>query len=1112
MHAPVRDAEVPPAAAIRNPYVGLRPYSKDHRDIFFGRARDAELLINKIFSGPLTILYAPSGVGKTSLLRTLVVPDIADPLKYDAHVIYHDSYAEAKPEQMIYAALGKALGGDASLSNGSTWSAARVKPLLQPAGRTTVLILDQFEEFLQRHGRRLDPLRRDLANLVRAGLNLHVVLSFREEFLAALDACFREYILTIFASTYHLEHLNTEAATAAITRPAQKFGVTYEPALLKELLKELQAEPETAGYTMLATRADSIDLPFLQIVCSRLWSESFLRGTGKEYGGTIMLETFRKLGARRGIVEKYVQEVTAGFSFRERAAAARLLGLLAPESGMKMGYPPDVLSQQTKLSQRRVQKLLAPLVTRGIVRVRDTQSGQIYELSHDAFIKVLRPWVEKVLHLWWLWRVAQCIGSIILVALIVNVFYHDRGCVVTAAQFTQRAKAVFERDPLESLNMAIDATTYLDRVYWRHWPGWLIPPSSDVEVDLVLRRAAARAQGGWVLKQARTESETLAAAFSPDEKAVLLGREDGTMHLINAERGSTVHPLKLGNIQVSAFTFSYDGKLMAVASTDGKVRVWRTDTGIPNPMPYELDHSGVNAIAVNADTNVIVTGGEDKLAVLWDASTGHRKATSTKHLHSVVSVAVSADGKHIATGSGDGVTRLWDEKLKLLHNLKGHDSDVVSIDFSADGRQLVTAGLGDEKAHVWEIVGEPWKHFELVGHSEAINTVQFDQSGSNFIITASVDRTVRVWDSMSGRQVAHLPEHTNEVSHAAFSPNGKRIVTVGKERTVRLWDFDMTWTTIPRAFNETAPSMTLSNGDRIEISPKKVVIINDQIAARIALFEVVVTSDQIAAQMALKVTPSNAASVAYESRTRLVATGGEDGVVRLWSADTKQGIAEAKAHEMAISSLAFSHDGTRLVSAGGDGTVIVWSWKSAGLNHERRIKVGRALINRAAFSPDDKHVVTASVDGNAQVWSIEDESQKIDLHDPTESVLSSLADATFSPDGKLVATAGFDGRARIYDARTGELISKLPGAFPLSTVHFITKADRTLIETYSGRLTAPPNTKSGWRGAQFSPHGRLEIVKRNDQKMTYDCEIWCKPREAVIEFAKRHKMAELGER
>jgi len=60
-------------ADIHEPYIGLKPYTEAERDRFFGRERDAQLLINKLFSHPLTLLYAPSGVGKTSLLRALVM-------------------------------------------------------------------------------------------------------------------------------------------------------------------------------------------------------------------------------------------------------------------------------------------------------------------------------------------------------------------------------------------------------------------------------------------------------------------------------------------------------------------------------------------------------------------------------------------------------------------------------------------------------------------------------------------------------------------------------------------------------------------------------------------------------------------------------------------------------------------------------------------------------------------------------------------------------------------------------------------------------------------------------------------------------------------------------
>src|SRR5207302_7563588 len=76
------------------PYIGLRPYEESERDLLYGRDDDAARLINKIFSNPLTLLYAASGVGKTSLLRSLVVPMIR---AQDARPIYFDAWAIEEP-------------------------------------------------------------------------------------------------------------------------------------------------------------------------------------------------------------------------------------------------------------------------------------------------------------------------------------------------------------------------------------------------------------------------------------------------------------------------------------------------------------------------------------------------------------------------------------------------------------------------------------------------------------------------------------------------------------------------------------------------------------------------------------------------------------------------------------------------------------------------------------------------------------------------------------------------------------------------------------------------------------------------------------------------------
>src|SRR5438874_2251225 len=76
------------------PYVGLRPFEPEERDQFCGRNQDAQILTDRILSGRLTVLYAQSGLGKSSLLRALVVPELE---RNHGRVVYFDAWAQDDP-------------------------------------------------------------------------------------------------------------------------------------------------------------------------------------------------------------------------------------------------------------------------------------------------------------------------------------------------------------------------------------------------------------------------------------------------------------------------------------------------------------------------------------------------------------------------------------------------------------------------------------------------------------------------------------------------------------------------------------------------------------------------------------------------------------------------------------------------------------------------------------------------------------------------------------------------------------------------------------------------------------------------------------------------------
>ena len=111
----------------------------------------------------------------------------------------------------------------------------------------------------------------------------------------------------------------------------------------------------------------------------------------------------------------------------------------------------------------------------------------------------------------------------------------------------------------------------------------------------------------------------------------------------------------------------------------------------------------------------------------------------------------------------------------------------MSAAFSPDGKRIVTASQ-DKTARIWDAatgkpIGEPLK-----GHEDAVMSAAFSPDGKR-IVTASQDKTARIWDAATGKPIGEpLKGHEDAVMSAAFSPDGKRIVTASQDKTARIWD------------------------------------------------------------------------------------------------------------------------------------------------------------------------------------------------------------------------------------------------------------------------------------------------------------------------------------
>jgi eukaryotic-like serine/threonine-protein kinase len=412
----------------------------------------------------------------------------------------------------------------------------------------------------------------------------------------------------------------------------------------------------------------------------------------------------------------------------------------------------------------------------------------------------------------------------------------------------------------------------------------------------------------------------------------------------------------------------------------------------------------------------------------------------------------------------------WQAKTHLgLKTLRGHLESVRSVAFSPDGQRIVT-GSDDRTAKVWEAASGR-ELLTLKGHG-AVGYIAFLPDGQR-IVTGSWDRTAKVWEAASGRELLTLKGH-GAVGYIGFLPDGQRIVTGSLDRTAKVWEAASGRELLTLKGHGVVGYIAFSpDGQRFVIgSDNKTAKVWDAASGRELL--------------TLKGHSARIYSVAFSPDGQRIVTGSFDQTAKVWDAASGRELLTLKGHSASIFSVAFSPDGQRIVTGSHDGTAKVWD---AASGKELVTLADGDVVFCVAFSPDGQQIVTASNDKTAKVW---DAVSSKDLH-TLKRHSAAITSVAFSPDGQRIVTASDDATAKVWDAANGKELLTLTvptnainaAAFSPDGQRIVTGSDDRLAnvwEAASGRkiLTLQGHSDQVYP-VRFSPDGHRIVTGSRDQ-------------------------------
>ncbi|MBI4671919.1 MAG: SUMF1/EgtB/PvdO family nonheme iron enzyme [Chloroflexi bacterium] len=474
---------------LESPYKGLMPYTAEDTAFFFGREDDTEIITANLIAERLTLLYGPSGVGKSSVLQAGVVHKLQARARREIEggntpeyvVIYFNNWRnEAIPA--LLKCTAEALVPFATIPlTPPTTLIETLRAWSEQTGAELLFILDQFEEYFLYHQNEEgdDTFTSEFPRALRqTDLRVDFLLSFREDSLAKLDF-FKGRIPNLFKNYLRIKHLDRDAARDAIIKPLESYNTlhpdtppkTIEPALVETVLNQVQVGLVVlgeAGRGEVVQESTNIEIetPYLQLVLTRLWERERLFESHM-----LHLATFEQLGGAEEIVRAHLQHAIDDLSPEQQAIAASVFDRLVTPSGSKIAQTARDLARNAHVPENELDIVLKRLaseqnrILRTIAPAPDQPDVPRYEIFHDILSGAILEWRARYSQEQERLRTLQMerkrrvrLGLALLSALILTAVF--AGLALFAFQASQEAQTLRQKSATDAANYQRSSAAY----------------------------------------------------------------------------------------------------------------------------------------------------------------------------------------------------------------------------------------------------------------------------------------------------------------------------------------------------------------------------------------------------------------------------------------------------------------------------------------------------------------------------------------------------------------------------------------------------------------------------------------------------------------------------